>query len=74
MQTLKCLKTQAVVVLGKSLRADYSSINQAWLIRPYHKDWSNEVQLAAPVTRVVNTKQEALEIVLNQPTIIFTNH
>jgi hypothetical protein len=74
MKTLKCLKTRATVILGKSLRADYSNVNQGWLIRPYHKDWSNEVQLAAPVTRVVNSKREAIEIVLNQVNIIFTNH
>jgi len=62
------------VMVGDCLRADYSPANQAWLIRPYNKDWSNEVQLAAPVTRVVNTRQEAVELVLGQPNINFTNH
>ena len=74
MKTLKCLRTQAIVILGKSFRADYSSVNQAWLIRPYNRSWSKEVQLAAPVTRVVNSKQEAMEIVLDQPNMVFTNH
>lgn len=74
MKTLKCLKIRTTVIKGDSLRADYSKINQGWVIRPYREDWSDEVQLAAPITRVVNSKQEAIEIVLNQVNIIFTNH
>ena len=37
---------------GSGLRADWSDINQAWLVRPYHPAWSGEVQLAAPVAHI----------------------
>lgn len=53
------------VILGDYLRADYSNANQAWLIRPFNKDWPIEAQLAAPVTRIVNSQREAEEIVLD---------
>ena len=50
-------------MLGKGMRADYSPINQAWIIRPYSPDWTPEVQLMAPVLRVTYSETEARDIV-----------
>ena len=52
-------------LLGVGIRADYSRINGRdwWIVRPYNKEWSSEVQAAAPVLRVINSKQEAIEAV-----------
>ena len=42
--------------------AQYSPINQAWIVRAYNKNWSWEVLQAAPVIAICDTQDDALEV------------
>ena len=42
--------------------AQYSPINQAWIVRAYNKNWSWEVLQAAPVIAICDTEDDALEV------------
>jgi hypothetical protein len=55
-------------ILGKGLRADWSRVNQAWIVRAYNVDWSDEVQRGAPVISICLEEDHARALVLGGTT------
>ncbi len=46
-------------IVGKGAIAQWSRVNQAWIVRPYNPSWPKEVVDAAPVLAIVGSRDEA---------------
>ena len=48
-------------IIAGSVRADWSQVNQTWIVRPHNPNWSEEVRDRAPILRVLNSDNEVMD-------------
>ena len=48
-------------IIAGSVRADWSQVNQTWIVRPHNPNWSDEVRDRAPVLCVLNSESEVID-------------
>ncbi len=53
------------IIAGGAI-AEWSDVNQAWIIKPHNPSWSKEVYDKAPILRVLTSEHEVINFLIER--------